>query len=201
MNPPDSSPKITPMKYGYARVSTQEQSLDVQLDALKLYGCDQIFSEKLSGSSTKRPALNKLLKMLQPHDTIVIHRLDRLGRSLCQLVDLMRIFEQRKICFVCLTDAFDTSTPTGRLLYHVLASIAHFERDLIRSRTKLALAAAKRRGVTIGRPKGIMPKTKAKVLACASLVEQGRSINRACLEVGISKPTYFKYRSCISNTK
>lgn len=185
------------MKYGYARVSTEDQSLDSQMDALNAYGCDMILSEKVSGTITNRPVLSKLLKLLKPSDIVVIHRLDRLGRSMGQLVNLLTYFEKNMIGFVSLADSINTNSPTGKLLYHVLGSIAHFERDLIANRTKLALAAAKKRGVRLGRPKGISKRTKEKLIACQELIKQKVSIASACKQVGLSKPSYYKYAHLI----
>lgn len=186
------------MIYGYARVSTGQQSLDVQIDALRQYGCNTIFSEKISGSGVVRPELDALLERIKPNDAIVIHRLDRLGRSLHQLVGLMAHFEKHGIRFVSLCDCIDTTTAVGRLLYHVLASIAHFERDLISDRTKLGLAAAKKRGSVLGRPRGITKPIAEKLILCQKLVKGAESVTAACQKVGVSRPTFYKYQPYFS---
>jgi len=141
------------MKVGYARVSTDDQSLALQLDALKLAGCDLFFEDHgISGSSTSRPALNRVLSVLKPGDTLVTWKLDRLGRSLAHLIALTSELEQRGVSFVSLSEAIDTRTASGRLLFHVMGALAEFERSLIAERTRAGIAAARGRGRSIGRP-------------------------------------------------
>jgi DNA invertase Pin-like site-specific DNA recombinase len=141
------------MKVGYARVSTDDQSLALQLDALKLAGCDRIFEDQgISGSSTSRPALNRLLGALEFGDTLVTWKLDRLGRSLAHLIALTSELEQRGVAFVSISEAIDTRTASGRLLFHVMGALAEFERSLIAERTRAGIAAARERGRSIGRP-------------------------------------------------
>ena len=138
--------------FGYARVSTTEQSLDLQLNALTAAGCASILTDDgFSGADFSRPGLTKLLRSLRRGDTITVWRLDRLGRSLFELLKLVRELNERGVEFRSLSESLDTSTPAGRLLLHVLASMAEFERSLISERTKAGMAAARARGSQIGR--------------------------------------------------
>ena len=139
-------------KIGYARVSTLQQDEALQLDALKAAGVDRIFVDKASGKLESRPALDDLLTQARPGDTLVVWRLDRLGRSLKHLIETVGALEARGVAFVSLTEAIDTSTPGGRLIFHVFGALAEFERDLIRERTLAGLAAARARGRVGGRP-------------------------------------------------
>jgi DNA invertase Pin-like site-specific DNA recombinase len=139
-------------RLGYARVSTHDQDPALQHDALTTAGCQQIFVDKASGKLESRPALDDLLEQARPGDTVVVWRLDRLGRSLRHLLETVSQLEQRGIAFVSLTENIDTTTPGGRLIFHVFGALAEFERDLIRERTRAGLAAARARGRTGGRP-------------------------------------------------
>jgi DNA invertase Pin-like site-specific DNA recombinase len=139
-------------KLGYARVSTLDQNPALQHDALTAAGCDRIFVDKASGKAESRPALDDLLEQARPGDTVVVWRLDRLGRSLRHLLETVSGLEQRGVAFISLTEQIDTSTPGGRLIFHVFGALAEFERDLIRERTLAGLAAARARGKTGGRP-------------------------------------------------
>jgi DNA invertase Pin-like site-specific DNA recombinase len=141
------------MKVGYARVSTDDQSLALQLDALRLAGCELIFEEQgVSGSLTSRPELNRALSAVRPGDTLLTWKLDRLGRSLAHLIALTSELEERGVGFVSLSEAIDTRTATGRLLFHVMGALAEFERALISERTRAGIAAARVRGRSVGRP-------------------------------------------------
>lgn len=138
---------------GYARVSTDEQSLDLQIDALEQAGCARIFSDTgFSGALTNRPALDEAIALLQPGDTLVTWKLDRLGRSLLHLISLVAALESKRVTFKSLSDAIDTRTAGGRLQFHMLGALAEFERSLISERTKAGMAAARARGARIGRP-------------------------------------------------
>ena len=139
-------------KIGYARVSTLQQDEALQRDALHAAGVDRIFVDKASGKLESRPALDDLLAQARPGDTVVVWRLDRLGRSLKHLIETVGALEARGVAFVSLTEAIDTSTPGGRLIFHVFGALAEFERDLIRERTLAGLAAARARGRVGGRP-------------------------------------------------
>ncbi|MBE5972870.1 MAG: recombinase family protein, partial [Lachnoclostridium sp.] len=131
---------------GYARVSTDEQNLDRQLDALKNYGIDIMYCEKMSGTKKSRPELDRMLKEVEDGDTIVIESLSRLGRSVKNLAELMEIFNSRNIRLVSLKETIDTTTPTGKLLFSIMSSLAQFERDVLVERTQEGLAAARARG-------------------------------------------------------
>ncbi|KRV21295.1 DNA invertase [Pseudomonas aeruginosa] len=139
------------MIVGYARVSTQDQSLELQLDALRVAGCEQVFSEKITGKSRERPELTTCLKMLRKEDVLVVWKLDRLARSLKDLVELINELESRQIGFRSLTEAIDTTTAGGRLVFHIFGALAEFEHNLIRERTIAGLAAARARGRKGGR--------------------------------------------------
>ena len=137
----------------YARVSTADQNLDRQLDALKNYGIDVLYCEKMSGTKKSRPELDRMLKEVEDGDTIVIESLSRLGRSVKNLAELMEMFNQRNIRLVSLKETIDTTTPTGKLLFTILSSLAQFERDVLVERTQEGLVAARARGRNGGRPK------------------------------------------------
>ncbi len=140
------------MKIGYARVSTVEQNNDLQIDALKKEGCDKIFEEKASGAQRDRPELKSALEYARAGDTIIVWKLDRLARSLKQLIETVEDLEKRGIGFKSITESIDTSTSGGRLIFHIFASLAEFERNIIRERTRAGLESAKARGRTGGRP-------------------------------------------------
>lgn len=145
-------------RIGYARVSTQDQKLDMQIDALKAAACNRVFRDKgISGGKASRPGLNKALAILKPGDVLVVFKLDRLGRSVQHLSDLLARFHNEGIHFCSLAEGINTTTPGGKLIYHVFAAVAEFQRDMIRENTTLGLAAAKKRGKTIGRPYALSP--------------------------------------------
>jgi DNA invertase Pin-like site-specific DNA recombinase len=137
---------------GYARVSTTDQDASLQIDALTKAGCYRVFTDKASGSLQERPELTKLLDQLRPGDTLVVWRLDRLGRSLRHLIDSLNDLQHRRVGFRSLTESIDTTSPGGRLIFHVFAALAEFERELISERTNAGLAAARARGRQGGRP-------------------------------------------------
>lgn len=139
--------------FGYARVSTEQQNLDRQLDALKKYGCDIIYNEKMTGTKRDRPELSKLLDRITEGDTVVIESLSRLGRSTKDLIELVEYFEQKGVHLISLKESINTSTSTGKLLFTLMSAIAQFERDVIADRTREGLRSARARGRTGGRPK------------------------------------------------
>lgn len=139
--------------FGYARVSTEQQNLDRQLDLLQSYGVDMIFNEKMTGTRKDRPELTKLLDRMTAGDHVVVESLSRLGRSTKDLIELVELFESRGVHLVSLKECIDTSTPTGKLLFTLMSAIAQFERDVIADRTKEGLNAARARGRFGGRPK------------------------------------------------
>lgn len=139
------------MKIGYARVSTDEQSEDAQIDALEAAGCERIHREKISGKSKQRPELERLIEVLRADDVVIVQRLDRLGRSLKDLIELLDGFKTQNVRFISLNENIDTTTAVGELAFHMIGSIAQFERRLISERTKAGLAAARARGRKGGR--------------------------------------------------
>ncbi len=182
------------MKIGYARVSTQDQNIDLQLDALKKYGCSVIYQEKKSGKNSERPELKKMLQTVREGDVLVIWKLDRLGRSLKDLVQLVGQLQEKKVDFVSLQDSINTSTPQGRLFFHIGAAFAEFEREIIRERTLAGLASARARGRIGGRPKGLSKEANKTALAARHLYEAKRfSVQEICHQLTISKPTFYRY--------
>lgn len=139
--------------FGYARVSTEQQNLDRQMDALKKYGCDIIYNEKMTGTKKNRPELIKLLDRITEGDTVVIESLSRLGRSTKDLIELTELFQSKGVHLVSLKESIDTSTSTGKLLFTLMSAIAQFERDVIADRTREGLKSARTRGRTGGRPR------------------------------------------------
>ena len=182
------------MKYGYARVSTSGQELNLQIDALKKAGCSKIFKEIAKGTKTDRCKLNELLSIVKPGDTIVIWKLDRIGRSLKHLIALFTDLIARKISIMSLQDPIDTRTAQGRLVFNIFASLAEFEKDLIRERTMAGLSAARARGRTGGRPAGLSTAAKEKACVAEALYKQGElSCAQISRQLGISKTTLYKY--------
>ncbi|GAB3513350.1 recombinase family protein [Spirosoma knui] len=181
------------MLVGYARVSTQDQNLALQLDDLKKAGCHKIFQEKVS-SVKARPQLQKLLEIVREGDTIFVWKLDRLGRSLKELFTLINDFQAREIGFRSLNDAIDTTTAQGRLVFNLFASLAEFERDLIRERTLAGLAAARARGRIGGRPKGLSAEAQVKARAVKTMYALK---THTILEIGqlfhLSRATVYRY--------
>ena len=181
------------MNIGYARVSTQEQNLDLQLDALKAAGCEKIYTDKVSGSKTSRPGLDNILQYIRKGDTLVVWKLDRLGRSLQHLITLMTNLHDRGIYFRSLQESLDTSTPGGKLIFHVFGALAEFERDIIRERTKAGLAAARARGRKGGRPRKL---SASQVEMARKLMQDPNiSIQEICETLGVSKATIYRYVS------
>lgn len=182
------------MRIGYARVSTKEQSFDVQVDGLRKAGCEEIYREVCSGARAERPVLGELLSHLRGGDVLIIWKLDRLGRSLKHLVELVNELNAKDVGLQSLQDPIDTTTPQGRLCFNVFASLAEFERDLIQERTQAGLAAARARGRKGGRPKGLS--TQAESIACAAetLYLEGKlSVREIAKRLGISKNTLYAY--------
>ena len=157
------------MRVGYARVSTKDQNLDLQVDALKNAGCGKVYQEVVSGAKTARPVLENLLANLRQGDVLVVWKLDRLGRSLKHLVALTNVLMERGVGLVSLNDPVDTTTAQGRLIFNIFASLAEFERDLIRERTQAGLVAARSRGRMGGRPSGLSKQAKATAMAAETL--------------------------------
>jgi DNA invertase Pin-like site-specific DNA recombinase len=179
------------MKIGYARVSTYEQNLDLQKDALERAGCDRIIVDKAGGAAPKRSGLDRTRDLLRAGDTLIVWRLDRLGRSLKQLIELMGELEQRQVGFRSVTEAIDTASPSGRLVFHIFGALAEFERNLIRERTKAGLEAARARG----RQGGRRPKLDARqrALAVGLYRQRKHPVEEICRTLGITKPTLYAY--------
>ena len=140
------------MLVGYSRVSTNDQSLNSQIDKLKEFGCEKIFTDVISGSKSERKGLKEMLDYLRENDTVVVFRLDRLGRSLKDLIDIMNLFKNKNIHFKSISENIDTATPTGKLIFHITGAFAEFERNIIRERTKAGIESARTRGRKGGRP-------------------------------------------------
>jgi len=182
------------MKIGYARVSTRDQNLDLQVDALKLAGCERIYQDVASGSKTERPALAELLGQLRAGDVLVIWKLDRMGRSLAHLVELVGDLVTRKVGLLSLDDPIDTTSAQGRLVFNLFASLAEFERELIRERTQAGLSAARVRGRVGGRPKGVSSQAEATAMAAETLYRERRlSVNAIAQKLHVSKSTLYSY--------
>lgn len=179
------------MLIGYARVSTAEQDLALQTDALTKAGCERVFTDRASGVKADRPALAEALGFLRAGDTLVIWKLDRLGRSIQGLIELAADLSARKIDFRSLTDGFDTSTPSGRLLFHILASVAEMERELIKERTIAGLAAARARGVKGGGRKPVM--TPDKLDTARKLLAAGDSPARVAKVLNVGRSTFYRH--------
>lgn len=182
------------MQIGYARISTGDQTLDLQLDALKKSGCDRVFTETASGAKSDRPRLAEAVSFVRPSDTLVVWRLDRLGRSLQHLIEVLKGLEQRGIGFKSLTESIDTTTPGGKLIFHIFGALAEFERGLIQERTNAGLAAARARGRKGGRPRVMAFQDPEKLALAKNLyAEQKRTVGSICAMLGISRQTFYRY--------
>lgn len=179
------------MRIGYARVSSDDQSLDLQRDALKAASCERIYEEKESGGKTERPELQRLIEALRPGDTLVVWRLDRLGRSLKHLIETVETLEAQGTGFQSLIESIDTTTSGGKLVFHIFAALAEFERTLIRERTRAGLKAARARGRLGGRPT-VLPEDKRR-MAQALRDDPTQSIQSICKALGISRTTFYRY--------
>jgi DNA invertase Pin-like site-specific DNA recombinase len=179
------------MLVGYARVSTTDQTLDLQHDALTKAGCTKIFTDTASGAQAERKGLNEALSYVRASDTLVVWKLDRLGRSLKDLITRITELETRKIGFKSLTENIDTTTSGGKLIFHIFGALAEFERDIIRERTNAGLEAARTRGKLGGRPKALSAE-KIK-LARRLYADTGTSVAEICKMLGISRHTLQRY--------
>lgn len=182
------------MLIGYARISTQEQTLNLQTDALNKAGCTRIFTDTASGASTERKGLEEAIQFLREGDTLVVWRLDRLGRSLKHLIETITVLHNRKIGFRSLNENIDTTTPGGKLIFHVFGALAEFERDLIRERTQAGLTAARARGKRGGRPRIAALNDQRKVAMAQALYNDKRnSIIDICKTLRVSRSTLYRY--------
>lgn len=179
------------MLVGYARVSTHEQILDLQTDALKQNGCEYIFTDTASGAKADRPGLTQAMTYLRQGDSLVVWRLDRLGRSLKHLIDTITHLQEHGIGFRSLTENIDTTTSGGKLIFHVFGALAEFERDIIRERTKAGLAAARARGRQGGRPRALPPSKILQLQALAA--DRSTTIVDILDTLKISRATYYRY--------
>ena len=178
------------MKYGYARVSTAQQDLKLQVDALEQAGCDEIITEVMTGSSSDRPARQALLDKLLPGDSLVVWRLDRFGRSVSDLIEKVDQFSSSGVNFQSLNEQIDTSSSVGKMIFHIFAAMAEFERDLISERTKAGLAAARARGRKGGRKKLL---DESKVKAAKKLIESETPVTEVAKLLNVSRATLYRY--------
>jgi len=181
------------MKIGYARVSTQDQNLELQLTELERYGCDKIYQEKKSAVK-ERPELEKMYNQLRTGDVLIVWKLDRLGRSLRHLVNLIESFREKGVQFISLNDNIDTTSSQGRLMFNLFASFAEFEREIISERTRAGLEAARTRGRIGGRKKGLSKHAKMKAWSALKLHrENDMSVKEIQDYLGLSKATFYRY--------
>ena len=178
------------MLIGYARVSTNDQNLSLQKEALEKCGCEKIYEDKISGTRASRPGLDKTLEMLREGDTLVVWKLDRLGRSVKNLIILVSDLNKKGIHFKSLTDSIDTSTPSGRFFFHIMASLAEMERDLIVERTKAGLEAARKLGRKGGRKRKM---TDSKIKSAKKLLENGILPKDVANNLGVSVATLYRW--------
>jgi DNA invertase Pin-like site-specific DNA recombinase len=178
------------MLVGYARVSTQDQNLDLQRDALTKIGCQKIFEDKISGTRAERPGLAKALEILRQGDTLVVWKLDRLGRSVKQLVDLVGQLHKQGVQFRSLTDSIDTGTTSGRFFFHVMASLAEMERELTVERTRAGLEVARQLGRKGGRKRRM---TDSKIESAKKLLSNGVPPKDVAKNLGVSVPTLYRW--------
>ena len=178
------------LKIGYARVSTRDQNLDLQLAALRAAGCARLYDDMMSGSQRQRPGLERALEQLRAGDTLVVWKLDRLGRSVKDLVEMVGELEARGVHFQSVTDSIDTATPAGRFFFHVMASLAQMERELLVERTRAGLDAARAQGRVGGRKRAM---TDAKLQAARKLLASGEAPRDVAANLGISLPTLYRW--------
>lgn len=177
-------------RFGYARVSTTGQTADLQRDALERAGCDRLFVDTASGAKAHRPELDRMMELLREGDVVVVWRLDRLGRSVQNLVELMNRFQEMGVGFVSLNEAIDTTTPGGILVFNIFAALAQFERDLIRERTSAGIEAARARGRRGGRPAKLDTKQIAEI---RRLYESKTvTVNQIAAMMGVGRATVYR---------
>jgi DNA invertase Pin-like site-specific DNA recombinase len=182
------------MLIGYARVSTQDQTLNLQKDALEKLGCNKIFTDTASGAKAERAGLDEALEYVREGDTLVVWRLDRLGRSLKHLIETITELNNRKIGFKSIQENIDTTTSGGKLVFHIFGALAEFERDIIRERTNAGLSAARARGRLGGRPKAKSLNTPKKITLAQSLYnDKNNTIDEICKTLNISRATLYRY--------
>src|SRR6266702_3960680 len=182
------------MLIGYARVSTSDQTLNLQKDALEKIGCSKIFTDVISGSTTERQGLDEAISYVREGDTLVVWRLDRLGRSLKHLIETITALNNRKIGFKSIQENIDTTTSGGKLVFHIFGALAEFERDIIKERTKAGLEAARARGRLGGRPKAKTLNTPKKIAMAQALYDnKNNTIEEICKTLNVSRATLYRY--------
>lgn len=187
------------MKIGYARVSTDDQKLDSQIDALKEAGCEKIFSEKASGAKDERQQLFEALSYLRKGDTLVVYKLDRLGRTLKKLIELVEDFKNKGVHLQSIKDGVDTSSPTGKFFFHVVGAFSELERSLIVERTRAGLTAARSRGRLGGRPETISKSKKE--IAYDLYMEGTKTVDEIIQPLGMSRMTFYRHLNKRKTTK
>ena len=178
------------MIFGYARVSTEEQNLDMQVDVLKKFGVDKIYQEKITGTRKDRFSLEELLKVIRPGDKLIVYKLDRISRSTKHLIELSELFDSLNVDFISIADNIDTATAVGKFFFRTMASIAELERDIISERTKIGLQAARARGRIGGRPS---KKTDKVLMSIKMYKSKDYTINQITDATGVSKTTLYRY--------
>lgn len=185
------------MKIGYARISTQDQKLNLQTDALSTAGCEKIFSDTASGAKDDRVGLLEAVEFCRAGDSLVVWKLDRLGRSLKHLIETINLLHKKKVGFVSLQESIDTTTSGGKLIFHVFGALAEFEREIIRDRTRAGLVSARSRGRLGGRPKALNKKQIA--MAKKLLADPNNNVREICDQFKVSRSTL--YRACLPEKK
>ena len=178
------------MLIGYARISTDDQKLDLQHDALRATGCEKIFDETASGASARLPVREELLDYARPGDTVVVWKLDRLGRSLRDLIEVVNTLGDRGVGLRSLHESIDTTTPAGKLTFHVFGALAEFERDVMRERTRAGLLAARKRGKKLGRPRSLSPEQID--MARSMMANPKLSARRVAEQLGVHRATLYR---------
>lgn len=191
------------MIIGYARISTPEQNIKTQIDLLQEQGCEQIYRDVASGVREDRQGLKEMLSFLREGDIVIVYKLDRIFRSLKNMIELIEIFNQKKVLFKSITEpAFDTTTANGKFLIQIFGAVAEFERNLIKERTKAGIEGARRRKKLLGRPKGSKKETIEKYQYAMHLYENKNiPIDKACKQAGIAKTTFYRIENEINKSK
>jgi DNA invertase Pin-like site-specific DNA recombinase len=188
------------MKIGYARVSTKDQNLDLQIEALEKAGCEKIYLEKISGATKNRPELDKMLEQFRHGDELYVWRLDRLGRSVKHIIDMVLSLNEKGIIIKGLVDGVDTSTINGRLFLNLMASLAEYERELIREKTNAGLQSARARGRTGGRPKGFTKEKVSKLIIMRSLYKDySKTPEEIYKALGLTRATFYRYAKILDS--
>ncbi|UZT97918.1 recombinase family protein [Chryseobacterium fluminis] len=188
------------MKIGYARVSTKDQNLNLQIEALEKAGCEKTYMEKISGTTKNRPELDKMIEQFREGDELYVWRLDRLGRSLKNIIDLVLSLSDKGIIIKGITDGVDTSTVNGRLFLNIMASLSEYERELIRERTNAGLQSARARGRLGGRPKGYTKETISKLLLLRNIYKDiTKSPEEIYKPFGLTRATFYRYAKILDN--